>query len=152
MGELGAALGVAQLARIDGLLERRQAVERSYRLHTNSFEGIKPPYVGDGVDVVNWMVWVVHLGTRFTASARKQLVDDLASAHIESAPYCKPLHQQFFYHQAGWRRGQMPLAERIGDRALALPFHGQLDDDEVHFLVETLIDAATNIGAGAAIY
>ncbi|MBQ0961157.1 DegT/DnrJ/EryC1/StrS family aminotransferase [Ideonella sp. 4Y11] len=152
MGELGAALGVAQLARIDGLLERRQSVERSYRQHTNSFEGIKPPYIGEGVDVVHWMVWVVHLGTRFTASARKQIVEDLAAEHIEAAPYCKPLHQQFFYQQQGWQRGDLPLAERIGDRALALPFHAHLDDDEVKFIVATLQDTATNIGAGAAIY
>lgn len=152
ISELTAALGVAQLARIDDILAKRKGVEALYLRHLNSFEGIKPPYIASDVDEVHWMVWVVHLGTRFTASARKQLVDDLAAAHIESAPYCKPLHQQFFYHQAGWRRGQMPLAERIGDRALALPFYGQLDDDEVHFLVETLIDAATNIGAGAAIY
>jgi perosamine synthetase len=46
----------------------------------------------------------------------------------------------------------LPLAERIGDRALALPFHAHLDEDEIRFLVGTLKDAATNVGAGAAIY
>jgi perosamine synthetase len=101
---------------------------------------------------VHFMVWMVHLGTRFTASARKQIVEDLAANHIEAAPYCKPLHQQFFYTQAGWKRGQLPLAERIGDRALALPFHAALDEDEIRYLVGVLKDAATNVGAGAAIY
>jgi len=152
ISELTAAMGVAQLARIDEILERRKAIEVIYLAEMNSFEGIKPPYIAPDVDLVHWMVWVVHLGTRFTASARKQIVEDLAADHIEAAPYCKPLHQQFFYHQAGWRRGQLPLAERIGDRALALPFHAHLDADEIHFLVSTLKDTATNIGAGAAIY
>jgi dTDP-4-amino-4,6-dideoxygalactose transaminase len=152
ISELTAALGVAQLARIDEILESRKAIEAIYLDEMSSFEGIKPPYIGQDVDVVHFMVWVVHLGTRFTASARKQIVEDLAAEHIEAAPYCKPLHQQFFYHQAGWRRGVLPLAERIGDRALALPFHAHLDEDEIRFLVGTLKDAATNIGAGAAIY
>jgi dTDP-4-amino-4,6-dideoxygalactose transaminase len=152
MSDITAALALAQLVRIDEMLAKRKQVEALYVRHLNSFEGIKPPYVGTEVDEVNWMIWVVHLGTRFTASARKQIVEDLASAHIEAAPYCKPLHQQFFYQQAGWKRGQLPLAERIGDRALALPFHAGLDDDAVRFIVETLIDTATNVGAGAAIY
>ena len=98
------------------------------------------------------MVWQVHLGTRFTASARKQIVDDLNREHIEAAPFCKPLHQQFFYQQLGWKRGDLPLAERIGDRALALPFHAQLDEDAVRFIVGALKDIATNIGAGVPIY
>ena len=152
ISELTAALGVAQLARIDDLLARRKEIEAIYLAEMNSFEGIKPPYIGPDVDRVHWMVWVVHLGTRFTASARKQIVEDLASEHIEAAPYCKPLHQQFFYQQQGWQRGQLPLAERIGDRALALPFHAHLDADEIHFIVSTLKDTATNVGAGAAIY
>ena len=152
ISEVTAALGVGQLARIDELLARRKAVESIYLAEMSSFEGIKPPYIGQDVDEVHFMVWLVHLGTRFTASARKQIVEDLAANHIEAAPYCKPLHQQFFYQQAGWRRGQLPLAERIGDRALALPFHAHLAHDEVRFLVGTLKDAATNVGAGAAIY
>ena len=152
ISEVTAALGVAQLARIDELLARRKAVERHYRMELESFEGIKPPYTGEGVDELHWMVWVVHLGTRFTASARKQIVEDMAAEHVEAAPYCKPLHQQFHYQQLGSKRGDLPLAERIGDRALALPFHAHLSADEVHFIVATLKDTATNVGAGAAIY
>jgi dTDP-4-amino-4,6-dideoxygalactose transaminase len=152
ISELSAAMGVGQLARIDELLTRRKEIEAIYLAEMSSFEGIKPPYIGQDVDEVHFMVWLVHLGTRFTASARKQIVEDMAANFIETAPYCKPLHQQFHYQQLGWKRGQLPLAERIGDRALALPFHAQLDVDEIRFLVGTLKDAATNVGAGAAIY
>lgn len=152
ISELTAAMGLGQLARIDELLARRKVVEAFYRDLMNSFEGIKPPYIADDVDEVHWMVWQVHLGTRFTASARKQIVDDLNREHIEAAPFCKPLHQQFFYQQQGWKRGDLPLAERIGDRALALPFHAQLDEDAVRFIVGALKDIATNIGAGVPIY
>jgi dTDP-4-amino-4,6-dideoxygalactose transaminase len=152
LSELTAALGVAQLARLPELLERRKAVEAVYLREMASFEGIKPPWIAPEVDEVHWMVYCVHLGTRFTASARRQIVEDLAASFIEAAPYCKPLHQQFHYTQRGWRRGQLPLSERIGDRALALPFHAHLAPDEVQFLVKTLKDSSTNVGAGAAIY
>jgi len=152
LSELAAALGLAQLERIDEILARRKSVEACYADQMASFEGIKPPYLGADVDQVHWMLYLVHLGKRFTASARAQIVDDLAACGIESAAYCVPLHQQFHYERYGCKRGQLPDTERIADRALALPFHAHLDPDQVKFVVKSLKDASVNVGAGAAIY
>lgn len=152
IGELTAALGVAQLARIDEILARRKVVEAHYLEQMLSFEGIKPPYVAPDVDEVHWMLYLVHLGKRFTASACAQIVDDLATELVEVVPYCQPLHQQFHYAQQGWKRGRLPLTERIADRALALPLHGHLEPAHVEFIVKTLKDSSINVGAGAAIY
>ncbi|MBK6851286.1 MAG: DegT/DnrJ/EryC1/StrS family aminotransferase [Burkholderiales bacterium] len=152
LSEVSAALGIGQLARIDEILARRKQVEAIYRDEMQSFEGIKPPYVGQGVDEVHWMVYTVHLGKRFTASACEQIIDDLSEELIEAVVYCQPLHQQFAYQQQGWQRGQFPLVERIADRAVALPFHAQLDAGQVRFIVKTMKDSSVNVGAGAAIY
>ncbi len=127
-------------------------MEASYLEQMLSFEGIKPPYIGPGVDEVHWMLYVVHLGKRFTASACAQIVEDLATECIETAMFCQPLHQQHHYRQLGWARGALPLAERIADRALALPLHAGLAPEHVEFVVKTLKDSSINVGAGAAIY
>ena len=152
MGELQAAVGLAQLGRIEDILMRRKQVEAWYHAEMQSFEGIKPPYLADHVDEVHWMLYQVHLGKRFTASARQQLIEDLDANNVASAAFCQPLHQQFFYQQQGWKRGALPNTERIGDRSLVLPFHGHLDADHIRFIVKTLKDASVNVGAGAAIY
>lgn len=152
MSEPTAALAAGQLARLPEILQRRRAVEALYLEQMQSFEGIKPPYVAPDVDEVHWMLLLVHLGKRFTASACLQIIDDLATEDIEAALYCQPLHQQFAYRQQGWQRGQFPLTERIADRAIALPFHGHLTPDQVQFIVKTMKDASVNVGAGAAIY
>lgn len=84
------------------------------------------------------------------------MMDDLLSCGIETAAYSHPLHQQFHYMNAGdavgQRRGVLIDTDRIGDRALALPLHTQLDEAQVQYIVKTLKDTATNVGAGAAIY
>lgn len=152
MSEITAALGLAQLLRLDEILERRKAVEAGYLAQMLSFEGIKPPYVAPGVDAVHWMLYIVHLGKRFTASACAEIVEDLATECIESVMYCQPMHQQHHYREQGWQRGALPLAERIADRALALPLHGALTPEHVEFIVKTLKDSSVNVGAGAAIY
>jgi dTDP-4-amino-4,6-dideoxygalactose transaminase len=156
MSEITAALGLAQLATLDDRLAARQQVVAWYQQQMQSFEGIKPPYIGEDVDEVHWMLYVVHLGKRFSGSTRAQMMDDLLSCGIETAAYSHPLHQQFYYMNAnasiGQQRGQLIDTDRIGDRALALPLHTQLDEDQIRHIVKTLKDTATNVGAGAAIY
>ena len=152
ISELSAALGRVQLRRLDDILERRKAVEAYYADHILSFEGIKPPYLAPEVDEVHWMLYLVHLGTRFTRSSRDAIMQDLATEQIEAVAYTHPLHLQAFYTRLGYRKGDFFVTEKLADRAIALPFHGHLTEDQVGFIVTTAKDASINIGAGAAIY
>jgi len=152
MSDLSAALGLTQLDRIDAILARRKQAEDYYLEHIRSFEGIKPPYVAPDVTDVHWMLYVVHLGTRFSRSSRDAIVADLHTEQIEAAAYCQPLHLQAFYQELGYRKGNYFVTEKVADRAVALPFHGHLSEDQVGFIVKTAKDASLNVGAGSAIY
>ena len=152
MSNIAAALGLAQLRRLDEILERRRLIEHLYYKYVQSFEGIKPPYVGPDVTEVNWFLYVVHLGTRFTRSSRDSIVEDLRLEQVEAAAYCNPLHLQRYYFDRGHRRGDYFVTEKVADRAVALPFHTHLTEDQISFIVETMKEASINDGAGAAIY
>lgn len=152
MSDMAAALGLAQLDRLDEIQARRKRVESYYSEYIQSFEGIKPAYVAPEVDEVHWMVYLIHLGTRFTRSARNQIVDDLLTAQIEVPAFCNPLHLQYYYSTLGYRKGDLFVTEKIADRSLSLPFHAHLDKDTVLFIVTTTKDSSINVGAGAAIY
>ncbi|PPD44299.1 MAG: aminotransferase DegT [Methylocystis sp.] len=152
LSDIAAALGLAQLRRLELLLARRKRVERWFHEYVRSFEGIKDPYIAPDVDQVNWFLYVVHLGTRFSRSSRDAIVDDLRQEKIEASAYAHPLHLQSHYHDLGYRRGQLFVTEKVADRAVALPFHAHLTEDQVAFIVGTMKDASINIGAGTAIY
>ncbi|WP_420808941.1 DegT/DnrJ/EryC1/StrS family aminotransferase [Aquabacter spiritensis] len=152
MSEIAAALGHAQLARLEEILERRRLIEHLYYKHVQSFEGIKDPYVGPDVTEVNWFLYLVHLGNRFSRSSRDAIVEDLAVEDVEAAAYCTPLHLQRHYFNLGYRRGDFLVTEKVADRAVALPFHTHLTEDQIEFIVGTMKDASINVGAGAAIY
>jgi perosamine synthetase len=152
MSSIAAALGLAQLRRLDEILERRRSTEHLYYKHVQSFEGIKPPYIGPDVTEVNWFLYVVHLGTRFTRSSRDAIAEDLRVEQVEAAAYCNPLHLQRHYFELGYRRGDFFVTEKVADRAVALPFHTHLTEDQIEFIVGTMKDASINVGAGAAIY
>lgn len=152
ISELSGALGLVQLQRLDGILERRKEVENYYEDHILSFEGIKPPYLAPDVDEAHWLLYLVHLGTRFSRSSRDAIIQDLATEQIEAMAYCHPLHLQRFYGNLGYRKGDFFVTEKLSDRAVALPFHNHITEDQVGFIVKTAKDASINIGAGSAIY
>jgi perosamine synthetase len=152
MSNIAAALGLAQLKRLDEILERRRLIEHLYYKYVRSFEGIKDPYIGPDVTEVNWFLYLVHLGTRFSRSSRDAIVEDLRVEQVEAAAYCNPLHLQRYYFELGYRRGNYLLTEKVADRAVALPFHTHLTEDQISFIVETMKEASINVGAGAAIY
>lgn len=152
MSDLAATLGLTQLKRIDTILAKRKQTEAWYLNYAQSFEGIKPPYVAPDVDEMHWFLYLVHLGTRFTRSSRDAIIEDLKTENIEAAAYASPLHTQRHYLEQGYRRGKFFVTEKVADRAIALPFHTHLSEEQIAFIVGTMKDASINVGAGTAIY
>jgi dTDP-4-amino-4,6-dideoxygalactose transaminase len=152
MGELAAALGLVQLGRLDEILACRKQAEHWYFEHIKSFEGIKDPYIAPEAGEVHWFLYLVHLGTRFTRSSRDAIVDDLRTAGVEAYAYSAPLHRQRYYLERTPTPQKLFVTEKVADRAVALPFHGGLDEDQIGFIVQTMKDASVNVGAGSAIY
>lgn len=153
ISEVSAALGLMQLQRLPEILANRKQTETWYEGQISSFEGIKPPYMAPDVDEVHWMLYTVHLGTRFSASGRDGLVEDLDTELVESAAFCRPIHlQRAYMEQYGYRKKDLFVTEKVADRAIALPFHSHIAEDQIEFIVKTAKDASINVGAGAAIY
>jgi predicted amidophosphoribosyltransferase len=75
-----------------------------------------------------------------------------ATEAVEAHAYCQPLHRQRAYLPAGNAAIKLFVTEKLADRAVALPFHGHLTEEQVAFVVGTMKDASVNVGAGAAIY
>lgn len=152
MSEIVAALGLSQLRRIDLILERRRLITSLYDHFIQSFEGIKPPYVAPDVEEAHWFLYVVHLGTRFTRSGRDQIIEDLATEEIAAEAYSVPMHLQARYRQLGWAKGDLFVTEKVADRAVALPFHAHLAEDQIAFVVSRMKESSINSGAGMPIY
>ncbi|HYD64375.1 DegT/DnrJ/EryC1/StrS family aminotransferase [Azospirillum sp.] len=152
MNDLNAALGLVQLQRLPEILAKRAQVVAWYDAAMASFEGIKPPYTGPGVTAVYPMVYAVHLGTRFTASGRKAIIEDLDTHAVDASDYGQALYTQQYYQERGHGRADCPVCQKTVDRALALPLHHKVTQEQIQFMVDTLKDATVNTGAGAAIY
>ena len=135
LDELSAAVGVAQLERIEELRAGRARVVSAYRAALERFEWLQLPDAAPG-EVVDWFVYVVRLAPWID---RTRLIEDLETVGVPSRPYFSPLHLQPIYREAfGFRGGEFPVTERVAACTLALPFSARLPDRDVQYVADML--------------
>lgn len=138
LSEVQAALGVGQMLRLDELLERRSRVARGYIERLLDHEHVILPTV-DRRTFMSWFVFVVRLSERFSRDDRDRIIEGMRRHDVGSAPYFPCIHLQPFYRERfGFHEGMFPIAERVSQRTLALPFYNRMTDREIDFVVQTL--------------
>ena len=136
LDELSAALGVAQLARLEELLAKRERVAQMYNERLSTVDGLDIPYISATTTRMSWFVYVIRLGPGIERTA---VMAGLEERGIPSRPYFTPIHLQPFYRKLfGYREGDFPITERLGQSALALPFYSALDDEKVEYVCQNL--------------
>ena len=137
--DLQAALGIAQLEKLDEILAfRRRAAERYGKL----LEGLAEVDVlcdDDAEHARSWFVYVVKLAAGIDRDA---VMAGLRREGVATAEYVPCIHlQPYMRERYGFAEGLCPLAEDASRRTLALPFHTALPAEDQERVVETLRDA-----------
>jgi perosamine synthetase len=145
LSDINCAIGIAQMKRIETLLSKREHVSQMYRERLESFSDLRIPYSSPGVNR-SWFVYVVILEDIYTGDHRNRLLDELKARGIGCSDYFQPIHlKQFYIEMFGYKKGDFPVAEHISERTVALPFHSNLSENEIDFVVENLKDAMSKI-------
>jgi perosamine synthetase len=138
LDELSAALGVAQLERLDELQAGRARVAAAYERFLGAQPWLTLPRPGPR-ETVDWFVYVIRLDPEID---RTRLIDQLRVAGVPSRPYFAPLHLQPLYRERfGYKPGDLPVTERVAASTLALPFSSRLAADDVAYVAAALIEA-----------
>jgi dTDP-4-amino-4,6-dideoxygalactose transaminase len=138
LDEMSAALGVAQIARIDELLSKRAQVAAWYNTRLQDEELIETPHIIETTTRMSWFVYVVRIKP---PAQRDDVMRQLQAAGVPSRPYFAPIHLQPFYREKfGYQRGDYPVTEYLGDVSLALPFSGVMTEEQVDGVCQQLRD------------
>jgi perosamine synthetase len=136
MDELSAALGIAQMQRIDELIVKRSRVAEWYNQRLTHVENIHIPDVHPNTTRMSWFVYVIRIKPPID---RDQVIMELHKMGIPSRPYFTPIHLQPFYRQRfGYREGDFPVTEKLGRTSLALPFSSAMEENEVDDVCQVL--------------
>lgn len=126
MGEMTAALGAAQMNRLDGILEKRRRVAQTYNEILADVEEIHLPNMAEP-EHAGWFVYVIQLADSFTREDRDAVMAHMQKNGIGCNTYFVPIHLQPFIKQMlGTKDGDFPRTERVAARTICLPFFTNL--------------------------
>jgi perosamine synthetase len=137
--DIQAALGIAQLERLDDMLAARARAAALYgqALAPLAAErGLTLPCEDAGGDRRGWFVYVVQLPHGVDRDGAVRALRELG---VQSKPYLPAIHLMSFYRERfGHRPGEFPVAEEVAARSIALPFFPDLTEGQVARVAEAL--------------
>jgi perosamine synthetase len=149
MSDLQAAIGIAQVERLQELLNARDDVAAMYRERLTQL-GAAPAGEEEDHDIVlpcenrgderrSWFVFCVQLPE---GTDRDAVIGKLAEQGIASKAYLPCIHLLPPYRERfGFQGGEFPVAERVAERSLALPFFTAMNESQVDRVCTALGEA-----------
>jgi perosamine synthetase len=138
ISDINCALGIAQMQRIDEIIQKRKKVKEIYDTHFRTIfeKGLLIPQEIPRDCDLSPFVYVLRLGDRFDRSHQGSLLDYLKAKGIQCSNYFTPIHLQPPYCSLGWKRGDMPITEKVAERTVALPFFNNLKEEQIAYVAE----------------
>jgi perosamine synthetase len=144
LSDLAAAIGVAQVEKLDPLLARRDAVAGLYAGALAGVEGVETLPSARGAERRSWFVYAVRLDPGIDRDA---VIAQLGERGIPSKAYLPAIHLFPHLRELGYRQGQFPVAEAAAAQMLALPFFSTMSEERVAQVCQEL---AAVLAQGAA--
>ncbi len=138
LSEINAAMGVAQMQRLDDMLRRRSRVANQYMQRLGAHPHLVLPTI-EPESEMSWFVFVVRLSPTYTGEERDRIIRGLRNHEIGASDYFPCIHLQPFYREEfGLRPGMFPIAESVSQRTIALPFFNDLAPRDIDIVCQTL--------------
>ena len=128
--DIGCALGLSQLKKLDANLARRRQIAERYTAAFRGMEGIVPPPVRAEVTPA-WHLYPVQLDLAKLSAGRTEVFRALYAENIGVNVHYIPVHLHPYYRERfGYKGGEFPVAEDAYERLISLSmFHGMSDVD-----------------------
>jgi len=140
MSNLQAAVGVAQMDRIDEFIAIKRRLGEYYRQGLLKIKGLKCQLEKPWARMVYWM-YCIELDTALGLDALK-MIDELRKKGIETRPFFLGLHEQPALRNLGLFKGDFyPVSERIARQGLYLPSGMNLTEKQI----DEVVDAVSKI-------
>jgi len=138
MTNLQAALGMAQMERLDEFVEKKRWMGKKYTELLSDVKGIQLPLPKTKyADNIYWVYGIV-LNEEVPFDA-EFMMKKLAQNNIGTRPFFWPMHEQPVFKNMGlFKEERYPVAEKIARRGFYIPSGLALDTNQIEFVAETI--------------
>jgi len=143
MSNLHASIAVAQLKKIDKIIERKREIAQIYNSLLKDADGITLPVEKPYAKNVYWMYCIL------VEKNRDELMEKLAKEGIETRTFFIPMHQQPAFHNMGLfkkdavhsilsKSETYPVAEEISEKGMYLPSGLNLTKEQIESICDVI--------------
>ena len=127
----------AKLPHLDTYNKARQEAARKYSLALSQNPNIWAPFICDSCDCHVFHQYVI----RILNGKRDGLLAHLQEKGIPCAIYYPiPLHSQKAYADARYNEADFPVTNQLVKEVIALPMHTELDDEQIQFITDAVLE------------
>ena len=143
MTDIMAAIGLKQLERYPGLLERRKEIIAKYDGMCDEL-GVKHlVHSGENFQSSNHL-YLTRIfkkdGVPISDAERREIIIKLAERGVNTNVHYKPLPMMTAYKKMGWDIKDFPNANAYYENLITLPLHTKLSDEDVEYVIENFRD------------
>ena len=148
LSDLQAALGIHQLAKLDGFIQRRTHLAELYHAQIAGIDGVKPLGRAVGTSRHAWHLFVVTIEPDRFGCDRDRFMQSMAQHGVGTGLHFTAVHLHDYYRSRyGYASGALPNTEWASDRVVSLPLFPGMSDSDVSRVCEAI--RAVKKGAGA---
>jgi len=136
MSDITAALGIAQLEKIDRIIKMRRGNAKMLSGKLTRIAEIEVPHPPDSFFHVYQMYTIKVKGRE---EKRDALAAYLAERGIMTKVYFSPVHLTHFYKTELRYDCELPVTERLSQQVLTLPMYPTLTEDEIDYIADTIM-------------
>jgi len=136
MTNLQAAIGLAQMERIEEYINARRKNAKLYTSFLEDAKGITPPPEADWAKNIYWL-YSILIQEDFGTS-RDELVNELAKRGIETRPFFIPMHKQPVFKKMGLTSGDFPIADELYTKGICLPSSSSLEENQIGYVCDSI--------------
>lgn len=138
MTDIAAALGIHQLRKLDGFIERRQRFARMYDEAFALLDIFETPIGYENRNHV-YHLYAVRLKLDQLTIDRSQFIDELKKLNIGTSVHFIPVHVHPFYRETyGYQPADLPNAAKIYDEIVSLPLYPLMSEEDVNDVIEAI--------------
>jgi dTDP-4-amino-4,6-dideoxygalactose transaminase len=139
MGDMAAAMGLAQLKRLDGMNARRTEIARRYNAAFVEMPAVQtPPERADCRHA--WHLYILRLNLERLTIDRAQFFDEMKRRGIGCSVHFIPIPLHSYYRKTLELRDPCTRALAEYPRLISLPLYSKMTDEDVERVIEAVRD------------
>jgi len=136
--DIGCALGLSQMRKLEGNLSRRRRIADLYRAGLKDIPGIILPAVRNDV-LPAWHLYPIRFNPSSFRAGRADIFAALRAENIGVNVHYIPVHTHPYYRQRfGYKGGEYPVAEAAYETLISLPMFHAMSDEDVQDVIEAV--------------